>query len=92
MALGRPARPTKTMRFAGLDELQGEGGQRRCVGAVDDRVERERRQGLRRPGTVHAEGGGERIATEVSGGDPGYSETAKMLGESALCLAHDELP
>lgn len=38
------------------------------------------------------EGGGERVITEVSGGDPGYSETAKMLGESALCLAYDELP
>ncbi|MFO0579293.1 MAG: saccharopine dehydrogenase NADP-binding domain-containing protein [Polyangia bacterium] len=25
-------------------------------------------------------------------GDPGYSETAKMLAESALCLALDELP
>ncbi|ROO84410.1 short subunit dehydrogenase-like uncharacterized protein [Actinocorallia herbida] len=38
------------------------------------------------------EGGGVRIATEVSGGDPGYSETAKMLAESALCLLHDDLP
>jgi short subunit dehydrogenase-like uncharacterized protein len=38
------------------------------------------------------EGGGERVVTEVSGGDPGYDETAKMLAESALCLAHDELP
>ncbi len=33
-----------------------------------------------------------RTVTEVSGGDPGYGETAKMLAESALCLAHDELP
>ena len=38
------------------------------------------------------EGGGERVVTEVTGGDPGYGETAKMLGESALCLAYDELP
>jgi short subunit dehydrogenase-like uncharacterized protein len=38
------------------------------------------------------EGGGERVLTEVSGGDPGYDETAKMLAESALCLAFDELP
>jgi short subunit dehydrogenase-like uncharacterized protein len=37
-----------------------------------------------------AEGGGRRIATEVSGGDPGYGETSKMLAESALCLAFDE--
>jgi short subunit dehydrogenase-like uncharacterized protein len=40
----------------------------------------------------HGEGGGERVTTEVSGGDPGYTETAKMLAESALCLAFDELP
>ena len=26
---------------------------------------------------------------EVTGGDPGYDETAKMLAESALCLAFD---
>ena len=38
------------------------------------------------------EGGGQRVVTQVSGGDPGYSETAKMLAESALCLAHDDLP
>ncbi|MGW3659163.1 saccharopine dehydrogenase family protein [Streptomyces sp. NPDC005151] len=39
-----------------------------------------------------AEGGGHRVFTEVSGGDPGYDETAKMLAQSALCLALDELP
>lgn len=38
------------------------------------------------------EGGGRRVFTEVSGGDPGYTETAKMLAESALCLAYDENP
>jgi short subunit dehydrogenase-like uncharacterized protein len=38
------------------------------------------------------EGGGGRVVTEVSGGDPGYTETAKMLSESALCLAFDDLP
>lgn len=32
-----------------------------------------------------------RIVTEVAGGDPGYGETSKMLAESALCLAHDDL-
>jgi short subunit dehydrogenase-like uncharacterized protein len=37
-------------------------------------------------------GGGEKVITEVSGGDPGYGETSKMLAEAALCLAHDELP
>ncbi|MQA25111.1 MAG: saccharopine dehydrogenase [Micromonosporaceae bacterium] len=34
-------------------------------------------------------GGGSRVVTKVSGGDPGYDETAKMLAESALCLAFD---
>jgi short subunit dehydrogenase-like uncharacterized protein len=38
------------------------------------------------------EGGGRRIVTEVSGGDPGYGETSKMLAEAALCLAFDDLP
>jgi short subunit dehydrogenase-like uncharacterized protein len=38
------------------------------------------------------EGGGRRVIVEVSGGDPGYSETSKMLAEAALCLVHDELP
>jgi short subunit dehydrogenase-like uncharacterized protein len=39
-----------------------------------------------------AESDGVRLVTEVSGGDPGYGETSKMLAQSALCLAHDELP
>jgi short subunit dehydrogenase-like uncharacterized protein len=38
------------------------------------------------------EAGGHRVWTEVSGGDPGYGETAKMLAETALCLAYDALP
>ena len=34
------------------------------------------------------------VRTEVSGGDPGYGDTSKILGESALCLVNDknELP
>jgi short subunit dehydrogenase-like uncharacterized protein len=39
-----------------------------------------------------ARANGRRVVTEVAGGDPGYGETSKMLAESALCLAHDELP
>jgi short subunit dehydrogenase-like uncharacterized protein len=38
------------------------------------------------------EGGGESVVTAVAGGDPGYGETAKMISESALCLAFDDLP
>lgn len=42
--------------------------------------------------TFLGEGGGKRVRCEVSGGDPGYGETSKMLAESALCLAQDRLP
>ncbi len=38
------------------------------------------------------EGGGETVHTRVSGGDPGYGETAMMLAESALSLAFDDNP
>lgn len=38
------------------------------------------------------EAGGERVVTQVSGGDPGYDETAKMVAEAALCLAFDDNP
>ncbi|MBC7592412.1 MAG: saccharopine dehydrogenase NADP-binding domain-containing protein [Kineosporiaceae bacterium] len=39
-----------------------------------------------------ASGGDKHVTTQVSGGDPGYTETAKMLSESAMCLAFDKLP
>ena len=35
--------------------------------------------------------GSTRIVTQVSGPDPGYGGTAAMLGESAMCLAFDDL-
>jgi len=38
------------------------------------------------------EGGGSRVVTEVAGGDPGYGETSKMLGEAGMCLARDDVP
>ncbi|MFF9107200.1 MULTISPECIES: saccharopine dehydrogenase family protein [unclassified Streptomyces] len=38
------------------------------------------------------EGGGRRVFTEVSGGDPGYGETAKIFAEAAQSLALDALP
>lgn len=68
---------------------------------------RRRLVGLRPPGTGPSEeqrakawfkvtflgdGGGRHVVTTVSGGDPGYTETAKMLAESAMCLAQDDLP
>jgi short subunit dehydrogenase-like uncharacterized protein len=43
--------------------------------------------------TFSARADGKRLLTQVSGGDPGYDETARMLGETGLCLALDkELP
>ncbi len=38
------------------------------------------------------ESAGRTVHTRVSGGDPGYTETAKMLAESALCLVLDDNP
>ncbi len=42
--------------------------------------------------TMLGVGGDKRVLTTVTGGDPGYTETAKMLAESAMCLAFDDLP
>lgn len=42
--------------------------------------------------TFVGEASNERVITEVAGGDPGYGETAKMLAQSGLCLAFDDLP
>lgn len=39
-----------------------------------------------------AEGDDRTLHTRVSGGDPGYDETAKMLAEAALCLIFDDNP
>lgn len=38
------------------------------------------------------EAGGRTVRTQVRGGDPGYTETAKMLAEAAMSLAYDENP
>jgi short subunit dehydrogenase-like uncharacterized protein len=42
--------------------------------------------------TFVGDGGGKRVVTRVSGGDPGYDETAVMLGEAALAITSDEVP
>jgi short subunit dehydrogenase-like uncharacterized protein len=44
--------------------------------------------------TFRGRSGARTVVTRVRGGDPGYTETAKMLAESGLCLALDgaELP
>lgn len=38
------------------------------------------------------EADGQTVRAEVSGGDPGYTETSKMLAEMGLALAFDDLP
>lgn len=38
------------------------------------------------------EASGTRVHNQVRGADPGYSETAKMLSEAAMCLAFDNNP
>lgn len=38
------------------------------------------------------EGGGKTVRTAISGGEPGYDETSKMLAESAMALAFDTVP
>lgn len=42
--------------------------------------------------TLVGQSNGTKVVTTVRGGDPGYTETAKMLAESAMCLAFDDLP
>ena len=42
--------------------------------------------------TFLGRGGDTTVTTRVSGGDPGYDETARMLGEAALSLALDDGP
>jgi short subunit dehydrogenase-like uncharacterized protein len=42
--------------------------------------------------TFLGEAPGASVITRVSGGDPGYDETARMLGEAALSLALDDGP
>ncbi|MEU3310109.1 saccharopine dehydrogenase NADP-binding domain-containing protein [Nocardiopsis sp. NPDC006832] len=83
------------------------GGAAGMMAAAQVPALRERLLSLRSPGegpseeqlaggwfTVHfvGSGGGRRVHTLVSGGDPGYAATSGMLAESALCLWRDELP
>lgn len=42
--------------------------------------------------TFEAVADGRHLNTRVSGGDPGYDETAKMIAESAACIAFDDCP
>ena len=83
------------------------GGAAGVLAAAQVPALRERLLSLRSPGegpseeqlaggwfTVHfvGSGGGRRVHTLVSGGEPGYRATSGMLAESALCLWRDELP
>lgn len=42
--------------------------------------------------TFIGRGAGTEVTTRVAGGDPGYGETSRMLGEAILSLAEDEGP
>lgn len=70
--------PTRKMILDRLAPGQGPSAQRRAASSFVVRFV--------------GEGGGQRVLAEVSGGDPGYEETAKMLCETGLCLALDDLP
>jgi short subunit dehydrogenase-like uncharacterized protein len=61
---------------------------RKVRGSGEGPSEGERAKGFFKV-TFHGTSGATRVVTRVSGGDPGYTETAKMVAESALCLALD---
>lgn len=52
-------------------------------------TEAERKKGWFEVTFLGESGAGARVVTKVSGGEPGYAETSKMIAESALCLALD---
>jgi short subunit dehydrogenase-like uncharacterized protein len=62
---------------------------RRVLPSSGEGPSAERRARSRFTVTFLGRGGGRRVTTRVSGGDPGYDETAKMLAEAALSLAQD---
>jgi short subunit dehydrogenase-like uncharacterized protein len=78
MLLGAQLRPTRSLLLKLKDPGQGPSEEKRAKSWFTL--------------TLVGEGGGRQVRTQVSGGDPGYTETAKMLSESALCLAYDDLP
>lgn len=61
----------------------------RLIPEQGDGPSAERRARSRFAVTFLGTGGGREVVARVSGGDPGYDETAKMLGEAALSLAQD---
>lgn len=42
--------------------------------------------------TFYGTGGDRHVVCRVSGGDPGYTETTKIIGQAAMSLAFDDLP
>ncbi len=94
---------TKTLRYAvggaaavGAMALSAQVGplRRRLLGRITQGDGPEESRRARSWFTVDfiGEGGGSKVHTRVSGGDPGYDETAKMLSESALSLLFDDNP
>jgi short subunit dehydrogenase-like uncharacterized protein len=79
LALAAQTKPTRTLAL----KLRAPG---------DGPDEQTRAKGKFKVTFTAKSGDGRRLVTRVSGGDPGYGETAKMLSEAAMCLAFDELP
>jgi short subunit dehydrogenase-like uncharacterized protein len=78
LALGAQVPPLRRLLISRVPQGQGPSEERRATAWFSVRF--------------IGEGGGRRVFTEVAGGDPGYTETAVMLAESALCLAFDDNP
>jgi short subunit dehydrogenase-like uncharacterized protein len=88
-ALGMVGTVAAVGTVVGLAQI---GPARRLLGRVKKQGEGpspEHRARARFSVTFVTEAGGKRTLTRVSGGDPGYDETAKMISESALALARD---
>ena len=83
MAIAAQVKPVRNLLLGRIKQGEGpdEAKREKSWFRVDFVGEAANESGERR--TVH---------TRVSGGDPGYTETAKMLAESALCLAFDANP
>lgn len=69
--------PTRNLLLKGIDQGDGPTAEQRADGWFEV--------------TFEGRAGDQHVRTRVTGGDPGYTETAKMLAETALSLALDDL-
>ena len=71
-------KPVRELILGRMSSGQGPTDEQRAKGWFDVRIV--------------GEGGGRTVEVKVAGGDPGYTETARMFSEAALCLALDDNP